>query len=372
LLRAFGPLERPCERKLEPDRASALAIRLGVGERLASRLGAEHLTGVLGTVPAAPLLESVRSAAVSGMRLLALARVVADAAASLGIPLVFTKFLALNARGWVATGARQAVDIDVLVPCPRVERLDEALVEAGLVREDSDDRGHHLVPLRSPLGGAVELHRSLLGVRIDRKSVTADDLLAHGRVERLAAFPGECFVPSEDVLRAHVIVHAFVHHAYPHDSYPLFRAIGDLLDLEAGHSDAPAARDSADAAYALIRKDMPRKRFDAIQRLSHRLGTGDPSLLDELPRKGRSDEAELLAHLVSAAVREPYYAKLFLRGLRPHSDSPLPLAFTEAVLSEIFLTPARMAKTYGRPRSRLGTLGRHVYRPIDLVVRLLR
>jgi putative nucleotidyltransferase-like protein len=359
LLRAFGPTGAPFPEAIEPATAVATARRFELSARIAARQGREVLTRELGPEAAEGLARDRVSAAAVGMRLMAAAHRIAERAAPLGVPLVFLKFAALEAMGTLAAGSRDACDVDVLVPAERAGDLWRALVAAGFRGSDSPEYEHQLPALVDPQGGAVEVHRLLPGVRVaGGASATYEDLDREGLLLPLPGFPGRCSAPAPEVQAAHAVVHGLAQHGYWPYSYSLLRMVADLLDLGT----------LTGRALAWVAQDVPADEAEALRRLCSRLAAGED------PKAGwENPEETLLRHMLAGRLDPAYEKSLRLGFFRPQpSDRPAAVRLARSVLSTIFLSDAQIDAIYGRPRSRLGYLGRRLARPFDLLLRLGR
>ncbi len=358
LLRAFGPAGAPFPGSLDAGKALGLARTFEVSARIAARQGRERLAAELAPETAAGFARDRTAAAASGLRLMAAVRQVAEAAAPLGIPLVFLKFAALEGAGLLAAGSRGACDIDVLAPGGRAGELQRALTEIGYRVSGMPEMEHQLPPLAAPSGAVVEIHRHLPGVRVGGgPSATFEALDREGLLEPLTDQPGRCSAPSPEVLAAHVLVHGLGQHGYWPASYSLLKMVSDLLDLGA---EALPPR-----ALSWTAKDVPAGETEAVRRLCLRLAAGeDPAAWD-------GPEETLLRHILAGRL-DPGYARSLRLGLfQPvPSDRPRPLQLARSVLDATFLTDAQIDAVYGRPRTHLGYLGRRLARPFDLLWRL--
>ena len=365
LLRAFGPVGAPFPGTVDPAAALALARRFEVSARIAARQGRERLAGELGEETAA-FAHDRRAAAAVGLRLMGEAGRVAAVAAELGIPLAFLKFAALEAAGVLAAGSRGACDVDLLAPEDRARELWQALVAAGFRSSGLPEAEHQLPALVWPEGGAVEIHRTLPGVRLagpaDRSARYAT-LEAAGLLHPLPAFPGRCAAPPPEVLAAHVLVHGIGQHGFWPASYPLFKMVADLADL--GELDALTGR-----ALGWVARDVSPAEAAAVRGLVARLAAGeDPASWPA----AAADEETLLRHLLAGRLDPGYERALRLGLFRPQpSDRPRPLQLARTLLGALFLSRAQIDAVYGPPRTALGYLGRRLARPFDLGWRLGR
>jgi hypothetical protein len=374
LLRAFGPvelLESVEPPALLPEDATAtvaLALRLELAARIAARHPRQRLTAELGEEGAAALARERTAATAMGLQIAEVARDVAEVASVAGLPIAFLKFMALEAAGYLAPGARSACDVDLLVPARAAESFWRALQTAGFSSPGQAGYEHQLPTLIGPRGGAVEIHRMIPGVRLaGRGSATWEDLEKAGLLEPLppqAGFPGACTIPAAEVLAAHAAVHGLGQHGFWPGSYPLFRMVADLIDLGgSGESDLGALTESAGH---WIERDVPPAEVEALRALCRRLAAG------ETPGAGwDAPEETLLRHLVAGRLDADYEAALRLALFRRQpSDRPAPLRLAGAIASTLWLSRPQIDALYGKPRGPLGYAGRRLARPFDLLGRL--
>jgi putative nucleotidyltransferase-like protein len=358
LLRAFGPAEAPFSGSVEPAAALAMARRFELSARIAARQGRDRLSRELGIETASGFGRERTAAAAVGMRLMAVARRLAERAVPLGVPVAFLKFVALEGAGLLVAGSRDACDVDALVPADRAEDLWRALLAAGYRGSPLPASEHQLPALEDPQGGAVEVHRLLLGVRLEgASSATYQALDRGGLLVPLPDFPGRCSAPAPDVQAAHVLVHGLGQHGWWPASYSLLKMVADLIDL------GPLT----DRALAWVAKDVPAGEAEAIRRLCARLAAGEePAALDP-------PEETLLRHFLAGRLDADYERALRLGLFRSQpSDRPAAVRLARGVLGTVFLSDAQIDAIYGPPRRRLGYLGRRLARPFDLLLRLGR
>jgi hypothetical protein len=113
-----------------------------------------------------------------------------------------------------------------------------------------------------------------------------------------------------------------------------------------------------------VEKDVPAAEAEAVRSLCTALAAGeDPE-----------GDAEILLRHMLAGRLDPDYEKSLRLGLfqSQPSDRSRPAQLARTVLGAIFLTDAQIDALYGRPRTRLGYLGRRLARPFDLLLRLGR
>jgi len=359
LLRAFGPVEAPFADAVEGAAALALARRFEVSARIAARHGRERLALELGRETADGFARDRASAAAVGLRLMAAARRIAEKAAPLGVPVAFLKFAALEGTGRLAPGSREACDVDALVPKDQAGELWRALVAAGYRASELPAPEHQLPALADPEGGAVELHRLLLGLRLTGgPSATWEALDGAGLLVPLPDFPGRCSAPALEVQAAHAVVHGVGQHGFWPSSYPLLKMVADLIDL------GPLTGRAA----AWVGRDVSAEEVAALRRLCSRLAAGED------PAGGwNAPEETLLRHVLAGRLDQAYERALRLGLFRSQpSDRPHAVRLARTVLGTVFLSDAQIDAIYGPPGSRLGYLGRRLARPFDLLLRLGR
>jgi hypothetical protein len=368
LLRAFGPPGAPSVAAIDPESALLAARLFEMSARIASRQGRARLAAELGEGGAAGFQRDQAAAAALGLRLRALAVEVAEAAGALGLPLAVLKFAALEAAGLTALGSRSACDLDVLAPEGRADDLQRALLARGWRLSGMPASEHQLPPVEHPHGGIVEVHRVILGVRLDGgASATVEALERHGLLRPLPGLPDGCSAPAAEVLAAHALVHGIGQHGYWPASYSLLKMIGDLIDLGFPGDEALAGR-----AAPLVARDVTAGEAAAARSLGSALAAGTDLLADRDAR--RSDPgAVLLRHILAGRLDEEYAASLRLGFFRPQPTDRRPaVRFARSVLGAVFLTRSQIDAIYGPPRHRWGYLGRRLARPFDLLRRLGR
>ena len=361
LLRAFGPAGAPFPAAVEPAAALALARRFEVSARIAVRQGRRRLTAELGEEAATGFARDRARAAAGGLRLMEEVRGVAGVAADLGMPLVCLKFAALEGGGMLAAGSRGACDVDLLAPGERAGELWRTLLAAGFRSSGFPEAEHQLPALTGPMGGVVEIHRHLPGVRLEgAASASLEALDGAGLLRPLPDLPGRCAAPLPEVLAAHVLVHGLGQHGYWPSSYSLLKMVADLLDL--GEVDPGVL---SDRAAAWVARDVSADETAAVRGMIGRLAAGED------PAGWRGPEEELLRHILAGRLDPEYAGALRLGLFRPQpSERSRPVQLARAVLGAVFLSDAQIDAVYGPPRNRLGYLGRRLARPFDLLRRL--
>jgi hypothetical protein len=373
LLRAFGPVAAPAFAPVDAPAALALARRFEVSARIAARQGRERLAAELGPEAAAGFARDRVAAAAVSMRLMAaagqVAAIAATAPTSSIIPLTFLKLAGLEGAGLLAAGSRAACDVDVLAPAGRAEELWRALVDAGW-QGDGPAYEHQLPALSHPERGVVEIHRLVPGLRLaGDASATWEDLDREGLLLPLADLPGRCSAAVPEVQAAHALVHGLGQHGFSPSAYSLLKMMADLQDLGDG---ALTPR-----ALAWVARDVPTPEVEAVRRLGARLAAGEDPAAWAAGAAGDPPEARLLRHILAGRLDADYASALRLGLFRPHpSDRGPAVRLARAVWGAVALSDAQIDAVYGsagaagRPRSRLGYLGRRLARPFDLLLRL--
>ena len=367
LLRAFGPAGADFPGVIDPAAALAVSRRFEVAARIAARTGRASLSAELGAEGAGAFLREQAAAAALGLRFLALAGEVAALADPLGLPVIFLKFAALEACHLTLPGARGACDLDLLVPEPGAEALQNALKDRGWRPSGMPASEHQLPPIEHPDGGIVELHRRILGVRPGgRRSATADSLARRDLLVPLANLPGRCAAPVREVLAAHALAHGVGQHGWWPASYSPLKMIGDLID-----TGFAADHDLAARAVALVTRDVSAAEAGALRALCADLVAGSDPLGPGMDHG--SGAALFLRHILAGRTDSEYAAALHL-GLfsAQPSDRPPAVRLARTLLHAVFLTRAQVDAIYGPPQGPLGYWGRRLARPFDLVWRLVR
>ena len=395
--RAFGPVAgRPeagdgfdREATLELARRFALGPRLGVridDEVLGVELGESGLAAVTRERAGAVAGELQRDAAVAVLRRLS---------ARLELPIVLLKGVALRLAGVTAPGARFVSDTDVLVPEARRWELQRALEEEGFEALDIAESELHLPVIARRKEGPIEVHRRLLGVRLEgsRRSVGFDDLATASLLELLAG-EGTCYVPTREVLAAHALVHGFVQHGAHPEAYPQAVVLADLIDLGLGRSEhlgVGAARGSAatgletsvpgegsadpardldrEVVACLVARELDAGAVAAVAELCRRLEGGEYVERRGLEAggDGSADAPDrLLSHVLAGCLDEGYRNRLKLAWFGPRlSDRSRLAQLAHMMGTSLFPDRARLEVMYGATDGALARLGlrvRHVGR----------
>jgi hypothetical protein len=247
-----------------------------------------------------------------------------------------------------------------------MDALARRLCDVGFRRADLPEYEHQLPPFVDSAGRVVELHRHIPGVRVEAggRFATLSTLRATSLLVPIADLPGDCSAPTREVVAAHILVHGIGQHGHAPDSYPQFRMIGDLIDLGAGGEGSPLD----ERAQAFLEGQVTSAERFAAEALCRRLVTGDPTLFDT-----KAVEGALLRHLVAGALDADYRKALRLSGfVHGQTQASRACAMVKALWGAVRLTDGQIDAVYGRPKTRLGYLGRRLARPFDLLVRLSR
>ncbi len=367
LLRAFGPTEAPFDQALEPGRVVSVARQLEVSARIAARLGRQRLGREVSPQAAEQLVEDRRHNALTTLTRLAAARALAERAAPRGVQLVPLKFLALHHRGVLLPGSRHASDIDLLAAEGDLESLAGMAAELGFRGRDLPALDHHLPTLDHPSLGLLEIHRLLPGITAaGRAPATLDDLASAGLLERTAQLPGNCLLPSRELLAAHAVAHGMHQHGANPAAYAPAKMLGDLIDL--GAADGEQGAQLVRRAAALLAGDVSGVEAQAAFELAGLLGRGAAA------EEWNSSLASiaLLRHWLAALVDPGYRERLAWHDLRQGLRRKRPIGRLALVRSTLFPSREQLAKIHGLPAAsgRLGWL--RLARPFQLIGRALR
>ena len=380
LARAFAPPGAPAAPLAHPTAAGALAAarRLALAARIGARHQREALAVEVGAESAEGFHRERLAATVAELRQLALAREVTATAASLGLPVAFLKYVALELAGLLTTGSRGAADVDVLVPAGRVGELARDLVARGFCPLTRWGEDHHLPTLAHPERGTVEIHRHLPGLSAPgaRRFATFDDLAGRDLLRRVETPAGEAWIPAREILVAHALVHGIAQHGWDPASYPLLRMVADLLDLGVAGDDGGVGEALLAQAQSWLGDRLAPAEVAAAGELCAALaageaGGGPAGAAERLPADG--DGGRLLRHALAGAFDEKYRDSLKLHTAAPALSDRSALAGGLRQLGRaLILSRRQIDEIYGPPRSRLGYLGRRLGRPFDLVWRVAR
>jgi hypothetical protein len=361
LARAFGPLEICVPPPADAGAALAAARRFEIAARIAARLPKERWEAELGESGATELRRERIGAVAAEVRLIEVARGVAETAGEMGVPVALLKFAALSASGAAAPGSRPACDVDLLAQAAGAAELHGELRRRGWKVSELPSGDHQMGALASP-AGVVELHLHLPGVRIAGRSARFEDLeRAALLIGGLPGWPAACRLPARDLLIGHALAHGIAQHGFAPHAYGQLKMIGDLVDLGFAAEDEGRVRE-------MIGADVSAAEIAAARKLAAALAAGE----DLRARLAEEEAGEilLLRHVIAGRQDDGYRAALKL-GLRPQpGDARRAVAAARAAWSTVFLSRAQVDAIYGRPASGWGYLGRRLARPFDLVRRL--
>jgi hypothetical protein len=283
----------------------------------------------------------------------------------LEIPTIFLKGAALQLWGKVAAGSRNMCDVDVLASEDGVRRLQAALLDAGCEPYETRESEHQLQLLTHRSGLGIEVHKIIPGVRLgDGPSATAGELIEKGFVHPAPGLADGCFLPNDEVLLAHLLVHGIAQHGLSPEGYPMTRMLADVQDL--GVDEARLAA-FLDEGYSWIATDVSREEVEAVAGLVQRLGAGD----DPADVAAAGDEVgALLRHVVACTTDQRYAETMKFHGLTVMpGDRGRVRSVAKIVRGTLLPTNAQIDTLYGPTKTRLGYWGWRLWRPFDLVVR---
>lgn len=369
LARAFGPHDGVVVAP-DPEMAFHLASQLSLGSRIGGRAPFELLVDDLGGEGAEDFRRRYRLTAAAVLLQQELCRSLAAKAQDLDVAVVFLKGAALNLGDAVPVGLRESSDIDLLLAPPDAEALAAALKADGWTSDDVPLGEQHLQPLSHPDGlGAVELHWRITGFRVSGQgSASFEDLQEAGLLVPLESMPGSCFRLSDEAQIAHLLTHALGQHLWFPGSYPQLRFLADLMDLD---FDAKRWTEIGDIVKPWIELDVDFSVLDAAMELLARLRVGeDPAEI----WAGDAPSGLYLRHVILGWLQPEYAESIRFRsvsrGLRQPEEKAM--AGWRLVKQTFWLTRGQVDKLYGKPGGALGYLGWRLYRPVDVVRRLLR
>jgi hypothetical protein len=366
LWRAFGPAGEALSDAgdLDGDSVADLARRFDFAARVGARTNSETLAEELGSETARWFHQQHAGAA--GRFLLAepVCRQLAGAGGVLEVPLVYLKGAALQLGGMVSVGSRNMGDIDVLAPEDGARRLQEYLVKAGCEAFDVRESEHQLQYLTHRSGIGIEVHKIIPGVRLEgESSATADELIERRLVQQAPGLDGDCYLPNDEVMLAHLLVHGVAQHGMTPSAYPMSRMLADVQDLK-------VADDVWEAAFRWIERDVSREEMEAVAGLVRRLGSGDDPQAVIASDDG---VGALLRHLLAGVFDESYAKSMKFRGLTAKpKDMGGVRSLATTMRGALLPTKAQIDILYGPPRTDLGYWGWSLWRPFDLVLRAVR
>jgi len=370
LLRAFGPLGTTFGAPLESDRVVELAATYNLAPRIVTRHPGHVVNAELGREHATQLVVLQLADAARTRRLVRFIPHLAERAAALVIPIVFLKFAALYLDGVISPDGRPAVDLDILVRPSDASRLALALTQDGFSTKEVGPIPHefHLPPLSDARRGVtIEIHGAVRGLRLDarRTSPDLDDLQANALLRPVASLPGECFSPTRDVQLAYLLIHGLAQHGHATGSYPLFRLVSDLIDLDA----ARLLSGDTSAALRWTQGYLSKADIEATGRLVSLLACGDERLFSA--REHERPARVILDHLIAGPTNQDYRNALALDAIHsPPSDLAPHRSVGRRLLATVFLSRQALDDRYGRPSSEFGYVVLRLFRPFDLLFRV--
>ena len=366
LWHAFGPPDDvlPGAEGMDGEAVTDLARRFDLAARVGAKISSESLAAGVDWETLAWFRTRHAEAAARFLLAVPVCRELAERARLLEIPLVFLKGAALQLGEKVAPGSRNMGDIDVLAPESGAKRLQSALVESGCAALGTRESEHQLQYLTHRSGFGIEIHKTIPGVRLGGgSSVTADELIREGLVQPVPSLEGECYLPSDDIVLAHVTVHGIAQHGLAPGAYPMSRMLADVQDLG-------APGDVWEAASRWIERDVSRQEMEAVGVLIRRLGGGsDPKALVA----GDDAAGAMLRHILAGVLEDSYAKSLKFRGLTAKpKDMGTVRSLGNILRGALLPTRAQIDILYGPPRSELGYWGWRLWRPFDLGLRTVR
>jgi len=363
LWRAFGPAGQGLTGvgDLDSEAVTDLARYFDLAARVGARTPIEVLEAELGQAEAAQLCEARFTAAARSLIAGQVCREIGEAGRLLKVPLIFLKGAALHLGEVSAPGSRNLSDVDVLAPEDGSRRLQEALIAAGCPALEVPESEHQHQLLSHRLGLAIEVHKIIPGVRIGGgSSATAGVLIEKGLVRPAPGLGDGCYLPSDEVVLAHLLVHGIAQHGLSPQGYPMSRMLADVQDLGAGD-------DLWQAARRWIERDASREEVEAVAGLAGRLGGGeDPAAMVA----GDDDSGALLRHLLAGVLDEGYARSMKFRGLTATpKDGGRARALAKTMRGALLPKRAQIDILYGPPRTELGYWGWRLWRPFDVVLR---
>ena len=374
LVRACGPIEAAAPAPGAGDAPFETARRHHLASRIGGRFSPDRLAAEAGAEAGQAFRRLYVATAERAVGLAGLARLVGEAAAAIGEPVVLLKGAALHAAGIVPVGWRAAVDVDVLASRSGAAALHAELQRRGLAPLAIADCEHHLQPLGHTCGRFVEIHPALHGVRIEG-DVDAGALLRLARAWPVAGWGG-ALVPDREVLAAHLLVHGIALHGPRPREYPVMRLAADLVDL---YPDAAGWARFRETGAPLVAGDLDDDECAAAEALALTLRAGrvpvGPTWVVDEGAAAFADEVPaaetLLRHLLAGADRD-YASSLRISSfLRRPGAGPAPVALLRRAWRTLVLTRAQVDEIYGAQRSALGYWAVRAWRPLDLIVRFV-
>ena len=218
------------------------------------------------------------------------------------------------------------------------------------------------------MGGGLEVHHRLIGIRVaDENGVSAAECLSMGLCKKVSSLVGDCFVPTETLLLAHFLVHGLAQHGMSPQAYCSLRLLADLQDLEFS---GPRGEAFFKRAFGWIERAVSRQKVEASRELLRRFEAGERAsrIVD-----ADDDAGFLLRHMLAGYDDVDYQRALtLLRLLEEFDSSKRGRAVLRNAGRALWLRRAQIDVIYGRPKTSLGYLGWRLWRPFDLVRRLVR
>ncbi len=353
---------------LDPKGLSELAGAVGLLGRVRARWPREKLVPELG----AGLLEeadrAIHRIAANELLQERVSSQIAGMASEEGEPSIFLKGLALRLGGHSIAGARQASDIDVLVPRDAAESLSRTLIQEGSTKLEIQPQEHHLPPLDHPLGAVVEIHVDLRGVNLEgRGAATAEECISSGQCRALEGWPEGTYIPDSSLLMAHLLVHGLGQHGFSPGAYPLIQLLADLQDL--GFTGEQGER-FMEEGLLWIQNEVSQEEVAGTRDLLRQLEEGERA--SEIVVRDVA-AALILKHMLAGSMDAEYRQSLKLSAVtRPSIARPGLTGLLRNMSSAIFLTRGQIDVIYGQPQTEVGYLARRLWRPFDLVGRTLK
>ncbi len=293
LAHAYGPLAESPEAAPGVDK---VARRSGLAPRLAARWRHAAI--------ACDWFEAARRQAASHYVAYGdLVETLSELASQAGERIFLLKGFALVAGGFAKAGSREVGDLDILAETTFAVALSSLLQAQGFTPATGQRNEHHLLPLRAPGWGVLDIHDRLRGVGYRGEWMRAEAVGDHdGAAEHR---PG-CWIPSRSVMTAHTLAHGFDQHVMSPNAYPLLRVLGDLIDLAEG----PPPWHPPSDVEKLVAHSIAGDDLRALYSLLSSLASG------RLPATG-SGAGRLLAHCL-AHTFDPSYRQSLRRRHRRH------------------------------------------------------
>jgi hypothetical protein len=374
LARAFGPM-RPdgdISDGLDVERLVAQGRDLALLGRIRSRSTQNYLAAQIGDPATEVLNQTRREITVAAMRNGEVCRRIAGLSRDRPIPVIFLKGLALQLTGVTPPGSRVTGDIDILVPKHQAQTLHERLVEEGGRQSGLRDSDQHLSLVTDGLGASIEVHYHLKGLDLEGAGIegpvandglvaTATECFDLGLVDPAPELPDHCYVTSEKLTVAYLLVHALAHHALAPAIYPGLQFLADLQDL--GYSLA-GGKEISQTILKWISSEVSADLVTASLSLLGRLENGERA--SEIAA-GTDGAAVVLHHLLAGAFDEEYRLSLKLGNQLTRVDGGLRQDWPRRIWRALWLTPTQIDLLYGKPKTKLGYIGWQLWRPFHLV-----